>query len=311
MSPKLLEAFFQNLKVKHWLRWDLALVIEKGFFTWHKRPIYLGDWPQVPEASFLGKSAGIVIQGPLVLKRNFTLETAKLYRALYPEVPIVISTWVGVPKAFAEACQGLGVVLVESEVVVDPLYGNLTRQQVTSLAGIELLMSARIKFAVKLRTDQRLYSDSFLEQMFASTRMFPASKLPKRSSPHRIFLTYQNSFIDRSLSGSDFLQFGATEDLFHFWKSLDDKSVSGELAAEQILMGSYLLRCGWVEQDLFTRASWDKAMRDVVGFIDASSIDLFWAKYSSREFLWRRYGREPLRELTSRHWYQSMLDAGQ
>jgi hypothetical protein len=310
VSAKSLEKWFQNLKVRFWLRWDLALLTEKGFFTWHKRPMRLRDWPRFFEARVLEESVGIVIQGPLVLKRDFTLETAKLYRAMYPDVQIVISTWAGVPKAFADACQRLGVVLVESNLIEDPLYGNLTRQQVTSLAGIDLLERSRIKFAVKLRTDQRLYSDSFLEQMFASTRMFPASKLPGRLSSHRIFLTYQNSFIDRSLSGSDFLQFGTTEDLCNFWKSLDDQIVSGEMAPEQILMGSYLRRCGWVEQDLFTRDSWDRAMRDVVGFIDSSSLDLFWAKYSSREFLWRRYGREPLREVTLRDWYKSMLDSG-
>ena len=38
---------------------------------------------------------GIVMQGPIYEEGNFTLETCKFYRSLYPNIPIVVSTWRG------------------------------------------------------------------------------------------------------------------------------------------------------------------------------------------------------------------------
>lgn len=185
-------------------------------------------------------------------------------------------------------------------------YGNLTRQQVTSLAGLRWLANRNIEFALKTRADQRLYSRDFLELLTSIVRFFPRVR-DRSESVSRIVVTYQNSFNDRFLSASDFLQFGSTRDLVQMWESVESSTLPRELAAEQIIAGSYLLSLGWPRDNLFSLENWRKAQSEVFGFVDSSSLDLFWLKYSSREFLWRRYGREPLAEVQQRDWLDAMF----
>ena len=112
--------------------------------------------------------------------------------------------------------------------------------------------------------------------------------------------------MNRHLSGSDFLHFGETQDLIKLWSSIDAKLLPMNLAPEQILLGSYLLEIGWKLEDLLTEKTWADSMEKIVGFADSAAIDLFWLKYSSREYLWRRYGYEPMREVTPADWFAKL-----
>ena len=48
----------------------------------------------------------IVIQGPIAYDNNYTVETFKLYRLIYPNAPIVVSTWKGeATNDFRKACK--------------------------------------------------------------------------------------------------------------------------------------------------------------------------------------------------------------
>lgn len=304
---KLFFRLIQKLKIRFGLRFDFDFFFGKGFTTWHKRPIRASDFPSISFESRGDLSVGIVLQGPVVLKRDFTIETLRLYRRRYPNVPIVLSTWKGLPQKLLAKCRDLNVFVLENEELDYSDFGNLSRQKVTSLAGLNELLSMKLNFALKTRTDQRIYSSDFIEQLLSLNAIFPRHDSKQRDSSSRIFITYQNSFIDRPLSGSDFLQFGKTADLARLWESQGQYNFSESLVAEQVLLGSYLASIGWPEESLFTEDSWNKAMGRIVGFIDFGSLDLFWFKYSSREFLWRRYGAEPLKEISPRIWYEAML----
>ena len=292
--------------MKFWLRFDADLFSEKGFFSWHRRPRKLSQWGISDFQADPESEIGLIIQGPIVYKHNFTLESARLYRAQYPNMPIFISTWAA-SKNFLSACNEIGVKVIENREISNPYYGNLNRQQTTTLAGLKALQSLGVKYAIKSRSDQRIYALNFVTYLRQMSRLFPPTSVPNRSSDIRIFITYQNSFLDRHLSGSDFLHFGETQDLIVFWKSIDSQNLPVDLAPEQILMGSYLLSCGWSSEGLLTNQTWIESMRKVVGFLDSSALDLFWLKYSSREYLWRRYGKEPMKEVTPADWYSSLL----
>lgn len=297
----------QAWKVRFGLRFDTDSLRLRGYLTWHRRPRKLSNWPRLSEFRNLGKDVGIVLQGPIVYKFNFTLETIRLYRFFNPHAEIVVSTWAGVKNRFIQECQRLGVHVIESEPLISPYYGNLNRQQKTSLEGLAKLRELGITYALKTRTDQRIYSPNFVEELLVTERFFPPSIFGSSSNKSRIFLTYQNSFRDRYLSGSDFLQFGVTNELIEFWGSIDAMRMPTDLAPEQILIGNYLLKLGSKSEGILSEGSWNNAIGSVFGFIDSATLDLFWLKYSSREYLWRRYGEEPLREISSADWYAAML----
>lgn len=300
-----IERAVQSWKVKNSSRVDFSFFSTPGILTWHKRPLRLKDWSALPEGSDRADVA-IVMQGPVAEKYDFTLESLRLYRHFYPKAPLILSTWTGSARTFLDQCQEIGVEVVESEPIDGGRYGNLTRQKHTTIAGLIRAEKLGSKFALKTRTDQRMFKSDFIEQFQALSFAFPRLESGQLASKSRIFLTYQNSFIDRPLSGSDFVQFGEISDLLQMWSSVDQYELSVDLAAEQILAGSYLLSLGWAAEGIFDSSNWEKAMAEVFGFIESSTVDLLWLKYSAREFLWRRYGSEPLTEVTQRDWLNSI-----
>lgn len=313
-NPRLVADFLNRKFVAYFrLRLDTDLLLQPGFFTWHRRPKSLGAWPIPPQPQQRLSNIGIVIQGPIVTRNEFTLETVRLYRHLYPEVPIVLSTWKISTQSLLKEFLSAGAFVIQNEKVDHPYYGNLNLQQKTSREGLSHLSKLGLQFALKTRSDQRLYSESFLQQLIFLTEVQPRNHGVCASGTSRIFVTYQNSFIDRALSVSDFTQFGQTKELLQLWESIDSRSLPKALAPEQVLLGSYLLSLGWDEASLLSPATYERAMGEILGFVESSSLDLLWYKYSSREYLRRRYGRifgpEPLRELSAADWYSALLVA--
>lgn len=302
-----LSRMYQSWKVKNTVRFDLSFFGQKGFVTWHKRPVKLKDWPKKPEI-YSCNDVAIVVQGPYVSKASFTLETLRQYRHTYPSVPIILSTWRGSAAKDAKALKELCINVIESEPLKNAFYGNLNRQQLTTLSGLEMAAELGCENALKTRSDQRLYGRNFLGQLAALSGAFPLKELNPRGITSRVIVTYQNSFLDRPLSASDFLQFGHTNDLLKMWKSLDTLEVSPHYAPEQVLLGSLALELGWSKELLFTSETWSEVRAELLGFVDATALDLFWFKYSSREHLWRRYGSEPLTELSPLDWLESMKE---
>jgi hypothetical protein len=300
-SVRRIETAVHGWKVRNSSRFDFSFFSTPGILTWHKRPLRLHDWSSLPTPSDLSEVA-IVMQGPVASKFSFTMESLRLYRRFYPKAPLVLSTWTGCAKTLLAQCEELGVEVVQSQPIDGGLYGNLSRQKHTTLAGLNRAESLGAQFALKTRTDQRMFRPDFLEQFQVLSRTFPRLESGREIQKSRVILTYQNSFLDRPLSGSDFLQFGHTSDLRRMWESLEKQEISADLPAEQILIGNFLMSLDWPSNNLLSRETWEKAIGEVFGFIDSSTIDLFWLKYSAREFMWRRYGAEPLTEVSQRDW---------
>ena len=77
----------------------------------------------------------IVMQGPIVTKDNFTLETVRLYRAIFPLASIIVSTWEDAPKDILKELNKLGAHVVINKIFQPNGFGNVNYQITTSLAG--------------------------------------------------------------------------------------------------------------------------------------------------------------------------------
>ena len=298
-----------RVKLKYKIRLDLSLFFGRGYLTWHRRPMRLEGWKELPAVDSLAdyRDVAIVMQGPLDTRNNFTLETLRLYKHFFPGVKLFLSTWTDSSNRTLDRISTLGVQIVLSEPMENPPLGNLSRQIETTLKGIRAAEASDAKFVLKVRTDQRLYSNLAIDYLRSVIKIFPARCHPG-SVKGRIIFSSSNSFIDRVQGATDFMQFGHLEDVQKFWASSLKRKLPSHLTPETIITASYLLELGWQRKDLLTTESWVRAMKEVFGFVDGSSLDFFWHKYSMREYLWRRYSGPHLDEVTNAFWLKILAD---
>ena len=155
----------------------------------------------------------IVIQGPIEYTNNYTAETFKLYRSIYPNAPIVVSTWKDeATNSFRRECKENSVVLLENEPPKIRAYGNMNMQLKSSLEGVRYVKeNTSAKFVLKTRTDQRINYFSFLVYFKNLLETFPpkGDKLRERIIFPGSQVTKAHPFYPH-----DFFAFGHVEDIF-------------------------------------------------------------------------------------------------
>ena len=187
-----LEHPFQNFKYQFWDS------------RWFSKPIHTFN------------DTAIVIQGPIAYDNNYTAETFKLYRSIYPNVPIVVSTWQGeATDAFRKECKENSVVLLENEPPKIRGPWNVNMQLVSSLQGVKYVKeNTSAKFVLKTRTDQRINYFNFLIYFKNLLETFPpeGDKLRER-------IIFLNSTMTKSFPFyfNDYLSFGHVEDIFKLY----------------------------------------------------------------------------------------------
>lgn len=154
--------------------------------------------------------AAIVIQGPIVYENDYTATTLKLYRTIYPNAPIVVSTWQGeATDEFRRACRENSVALLEN---VPPDFAgpyNVNMQLESSLQGVKFVReNTDAKFVLKTRCDQRINKPDFLTWFRNLILTFPPIDDKLRG---RILLAEALKW--RSFRITDFLAFGYVEDI--------------------------------------------------------------------------------------------------
>ena len=115
--------------------------------------------------------------------------------------------------------------------------------------------------------------------------------------------------------------FGQIDDMLTYWGvALDERveipggaglSTAREYSKKEIVevyfMTNFLRRMGWEIQ--WTLENYRSALANYFVVVDASSIDLYWPKYSSREHLWRNYDFSLLEPVYFSDWLQYHLAA--
>ena len=246
---------------------------------------------------------GIVLQGPVLRENDFTFHTVLRYRRNFPEAPIVVSTWEHELGEVTERLESLGVVIVSQ--VPPKLRGasNSNMQMMSAHAGVKEVSKRGLKYVVKTRTDQRIYSERFLGLFHEMLRTFPVGN-PGGQQIERIVGVSLNTFAYRMYGLSDMVTFGATEDVVRYWDGfIDERDFTNwqmprshreyalGLGNETMYCSRFLNQTGW-NLKWNTADSWNAfAQRFVI--VDSSSIDLFWPKYTRKEERWRSYQGDP------------------
>ena len=179
-------------------------------------------FPTIPTTNSIQEKIGLVMQGPLVKKNNFTLNTAKFYLKNFSQINIVISTWTSDDISIfgelqAEFNERLKIIQ-NDEPEFSGIF-NLNKQINSTVAGFKSLKESGIEISVKSRTDQRITNPLAFEN---ALRLFSYLNRHNELRKPKIIVSSFNSFRFRLYGLSDMFQFGKTDDLLKFWSCPND-----------------------------------------------------------------------------------------
>jgi hypothetical protein len=232
----------------------------------------------------------IVIQGPLVLEEQFTLNTVIQYKKYYPKHKIIVSTWEG-----SETNQLYEIEKAGAHVVISPLpdFGgpkNINYQLISTKAGLKKAIDLNAKYVIKTRSDHRFNSPEIFHYLRGIQKTFPIAVNVKLNE--RIVACSMTTLKYRPYGLGDMFLFGEINDMIKFWDtpldnrlidpdSLSDISIlhyAKQKLAETYLCSSFIER---LDNELkWTIADTWKYYKDVFCVINYEDIDLFWYKYN-------------------------------
>jgi hypothetical protein len=288
------------------------------FFTRHLRP-------RAPHALLLERhvadhsDTAIVIQGPIGTNANFVRDTASFYRLAFGGARIILSTWDTEDPLVLSSLEALVDDLVLSALPPNPGLSNGNFQLVSAQAGLQRAKSSGVPYAIKTRTDQRIYEPSAISMLKCLLAAFPPDS-KGLDITGRLIVSSLDTFKYRMYGLSDQFMFGWIGDVERYWSSpLDSRRGYDEIGdlgslrsyaqskiCEVAFATHFLSSIGWELK--WTLLDYWSSLAAAFVVVDASSLDLLWPKYSSSEYRWRRYTRpDPFEEMSFAKWSELRL----
>lgn len=239
-------------------------------------------------------SISIIIQGPIIKKNNFTINSAKLYlKNCYGD--IIISTWEG--ELSAEEIKylkkkGIYIVLSKFPKATGPY--NLNYQTKSTYEGLKISNKLKNKFSIKTRSDCRIYLKNFDTNLI---NFFEFCRKVKKTTK----IGSTSFTVEKRLYGiSDFIIYGKTRDLIKYFpkpflnqdfenfkkfigknkKNKKDLSkIDFVCYPENFLCYNYLKK--YIDTKIkYSSLYYSRYLSKYFTIIDNSNLDLFWYKYN-------------------------------
>jgi len=293
----------------------LARVVEEKrsgtIFTTHSRPLHSQNYGLQSDVQITPTSLAIVMQGQLILKNKFTLETILIYKKTFPpNTVLIVSTWKGSDEKTVKLLRESGVVVLLHDKPKIGGIGNINFQIISTRAGIREAKKHNVQYILKTRTDIRMYSTNIAEYLVSMCNMFIVPQ--NYTQEKRIVAFSVNTYKYRPYSISDLTLFGTTHDIEEYFTVDEDnrttphfdtiESWSKERFCEVYLSTHFLEKVG--RKLTFTMEDSWKAYAEHFCVVDANSVDLIWYKYDYKEE-YRDLGYSCMKnnqELTFREW---------
>lgn len=257
--------------------------IASRYLTIHIRPMYSEKVIVDPGDIRDYSEYAIVIQGPILSKNNFTLETARLYKKYFPNALIILSTWEGEDAYCISQAKKEGIEVLVNKKYAQPGPLNINLQLISSGAGIQRAIAAHKKYTLKVRTDIRIYNYNSLLFLTHLLKLFPITDSGGKQKG-RLISTHGR--IKKWYYFPDQLVFGYTEDVAVYFGagllSYDpgivlDGSSRLPFCNEQYLFTEFLKKTGYPIGYTYEDSLRTQAKRGLI--MDAASLDWYWHKY--------------------------------
>ena len=274
--------------------------LKDSFATYHLRPRRAANIGTRADALISEPKTAIVIQGGLAEQHDFTLETIRLYKKHFPNAILILSTWEGERAEYIERIRKENIEIIQSVKPSFLGYMNVNLQITSSKVGMERAKSLGAQYALKTRTDQRMYSPVALEFLRNILKAFPLSK-SNGVQKERIVSINFNTLKYRPYGMSDFFAFGNIDDMVPYWSPKLDmrthrdeelhatiNSFANAAICEVYFATEFLKKVG--HTPTMTLADSWYAYATFFCIVDYYSIDLYWPKYRPRlEYRYKFY----------------------
>lgn len=235
---------------------------------------------------------GLVLQGPLLLQDDFTVESVRYYSRVKPQVIVIVSTWEGEDAAALERIKVLGAEIVINKKPHCPGRSNVNYQVASTRGGIERAIQLGCQHVAKTRTDQRIYSIPTLLSLSRILFDYPVRNSPSRQR-QRIITTSRGTSKYGPYHFSDFFIYGEINDMLEFWSPpldyenyhhISNKLLVAKSYYEEVLMNpEHYIICNYLLRDLsaldYTVCTWWNILADRFCVIDWKTLDVYWPKY--------------------------------
>jgi len=260
------------------------------FFIFYTRPMYTEGIPIVSAYPIHDYSEyAIVMQGPIAIKHHFTLETLLLYKKYFPKAFIVLSTWEGEDMDTVNRARSAGVEVILNKKPAAGLL-NVNLQTASSTAGLKLAAKMNKKYALKTRTDERIYNSQFLIFLSNLLKNFPITASGFRQKGRIIGIgAYNYKVKPKMYHVYDNFIFGYTEDVILYFGAdlisnnppalefLKDGYPDFPFTAEGYLFTEYLKKIGHKPEN--TPEDYLISLARHCLLVDARSLGRYWFKY--------------------------------
>ena len=256
-----------------------------SLLTYHARPLYAKGLGYSADPLIKSPSCAIVIQGAILHTEQFTLETVRMYKKMYPFAHIIVSTWEHEDCAQMETEEGVHIIYNRKPEYNGPY--NLNLQITSAPAGVTKAKELGAEFTLKTRTDHRMYNRNAFETM---TNMLNYFKPSERSNQKKRILLGTGGNVFRPYLIPDMFVFGDTDDMLELWSAPlvppDAPHPGGykTFIVELYLGIRYFTKKGW-GLDWTTQQMWD-IQRECLVTLNWSDLDIYIYKY----FRYREFG---------------------
>jgi len=260
-----------------------------NYLTYHLRPKFSKDFILESTCEISEKFA-VIIQGPIEENADFLKNTLKIYKKIFKNSLIIISTWESEDKELIKELYDENIhIILNDDKKIKKSRSNINKQIVSTNVALNFAKTQNVKYCLKTRTDHRVYNNNLETFLISLIKTFPVKE--NKLIKSRILVPPMGTFKFFLYHLTDLMMFGETEDLINYWDKenydvgLEKMGLSEKnyfindtpLCPETFLCSRFI---GKIEDDLtWDLENWWRCLRDYFCIIDNSSLDSLWFKY--------------------------------
>ena len=260
---------------------------KNNYLTYHLRPKKAENF-NLESTCKIDEKIAVIIQGPIQEKFDFLKNTLKIYKKIFKNSIIIISTWKSEDIEKINTLKDENIYILFND-EPEKSQSNINHQIFSTNIALKFAINHNAKYSIKTRADVRL-NKSNLETFFISLiKTFPVKSNSLIKS--RIVVPSLITFKFRIFSLSDIVMFGETNDLLQYFDielfrdglkkfDLDEKKLlknETPVVAEIFLCARFINKLD--NSISWNLESWWDSLKNYFCIIDNSSLDLFWHKY--------------------------------
>ena len=265
---------------------DLTL---NNYLTYHLRPKLSQDF-DLESTCEISEKFAVIIQGPIKENSDFLKHTLKIYKKIFKNSLIIVSTWEDENKELIEELHGENIhIILSDDKEIKKSRSNINKQIISTNVALNFAKTQNVKYCLKTRTDQRIYNNNLETFLISLLKTFPVKE--NKLIKSRILVPPMGTFKFFLYHLTDLMMFGETQDLINYWDKesydvglkkmgLNEKKFfinDTPLCPETFLCSRFI---GKIEDNVvWDLENWWRCLRDYFCIIDNSSLDSLWFKY--------------------------------